>query len=60
MPIPSWPRLFLPQHSTEPSSINAQVCSHPAVIAIALDIPEKPDEETGLTGVVVVPSPSCP
>lgn len=38
--LPSWPRLFAPQHFTSPSGVNAHVCEPPATMSTApLDKP---------------------
>ena len=33
--LPSWPRLFAPQHFTSPSGVNAHVCDPPATMSTA-------------------------
>ena len=60
--MPSWPEKLFPQHRSVPPLSIAQVCKEPAVIAMALVIPE-----TG-TGtrlqpqpvIVLLPLPSSP
>src|SRR2546425_855728 len=57
VPLPSCPSLFSPQHCTLWSPRPAQVCSHPAVTAMA---PAMPATRTGVGESVMVPSPSSP
>jgi hypothetical protein len=58
VPLPSWPRLFLPQHVMPPPASSAHVWKPPAEIC---STPlERPLTLTGRLLDVVVPSPSWP
>ena len=58
VPSPRAPRELSPQHFTEFVDVTAHECASPPV---TLAIPEvRPDTETGVLRVVVVPSPSRP
>src|SRR5580704_4980799 len=53
VPLPSWPSLLRPQHSTVPPESSAQAES----IAVG---PLRPETATGVEELVVVPLPSWP
>ena len=55
--LPSLPLDARPQHLAVPSLSLAQVKSEPAASS---ETPERPDTDTGLVRIVVVPSPKVP
>lgn len=58
VPSPSWPVLLLPQHLTAPVFVTAHVRAYPnATLTTPVD---NPTTSTGVSRLVVVPSPSCP
>ena len=59
VPSPSWPEKLEPQHLTVPPVRSAHVWSSPALSPDASAMtPERPVTATGVSRVVVVPSPS--
>src|SRR5262245_18487421 len=58
LPLPSWPTVLEPQHSTPPPVVSAQVWLPPA--ATAATAPERPVTATGTVVARVLPLPSWP
>src|SRR6266550_4508932 len=59
VPFPSPPYGFSPQQYADPVEVKAQLCPPPALIDVNVT-PGGVVTITGVVGVAVVPSPSCP
>ncbi len=58
VPSPNWPDPLPPQHLTPPPMVSAQVCPSPAAMAC---MPlARPTTSTGVSRLVVLPSPNWP
>jgi hypothetical protein len=58
LPVPSWPKMFHPQHFAPPAVICAQLWYLPPVTELAPDV--RPTTSTGKKRSAVVPSPTWP